>query len=98
MHLLPSVKVMMILQIHMYTQQQEERGNGVEMIGSLDESKHQQLSEKEVLIWLKENLLNNGLGNDDAKHFLQEFARMKIIAIGGTLYALKNDIANIDRF
>ena len=34
--------------------------NGVGMIGSLDDSKYQQWSEKEVLIWLKENLLNNG--------------------------------------
>ena len=68
-------------------------GNGVGMIGSLDEIKYQHWSEKEVLIWLKENLLNNGLGEDDAKHFLKEFAKMKII--GGTLHALKNN-SNIE--
>ena len=66
------------------------------MIGSLDESKYQQWSEKEVLVWLKENLLNNGLAEDDAKYFLKEFAKMKFI--GGTLHALKNDIGSIDGF
>ena len=69
-------------------------GNGV--IGSLDESTYQHWTEKQVLIWLKENLINNGLGQDDAKKFLKEFAKMKII--GGTLHGLKNNITSIDQF
>ena len=66
--------------------------NGVGIIGSLDENKYQQWTEKQVLIWLKENLLNNGLNEDKAKRFLKEFAKMSIS--GGTLYALKSNNNN----
>ena len=49
---------------------------------------------REILIWLKENLMNNGFNQEKAKIFLKEFAKMGIT--GGTLYGLKND-KNIDQ-
>ena len=72
------------------------RGNGVGLIGSLDENRYQQWTEKQVLLWLKENLLNNGVSQDDAKNFLKEFAKMKIV--GGTLHGLKTDNNSINQF
>ena len=62
--------------------------NGIGLIGTLDESKYQQWNDKEVLLWLKENLLNNGFRKEKAKEFLKEFKKMGIT--GGTLYSLKN--------
>ena len=54
----------------------------------LDESRYQQWSKKDVLIWLKENLMNNGLNEKETKSFLKEFSKHRIT--GGTLFAIKN--------
>ena len=54
---------------------------------SIDESKYQQWSKKDVLIWLKENLINNGFSQKQAKRFLKEFSKQSIT--GGTLHMLK---------
>ena len=62
-------------------------GNTLET--GLDENKYQQWTKKEVLIWLKANLLNNGLTVKEAKSFLKEFSSKRIT--GGTLYIFKNN-------
>ena len=67
---------------------------GFGLIGSLDESKYQQWRKKDVLLWLKENLMNNGFEEDNVKSFLKEFSKMNIV--GGTLHVLKHG-NNIDK-
>ena len=68
----------------------DDNNNGVGhgIIGSLDETKYKQWSRKQVLIWLKENLLNNGFTKERSKEFLKEFNKMEMT--GGSLYTLKN--------
>ena len=68
-------------------------GGGIEIIGLLDEHKYREWSKKDVLLWLKENLINNGFKQDQVKTFLKEFSKMGIT--GGTLYVLKT-ANNID--
>ena len=68
--------------------------HGVEMVESFHQSKYQQWTKQQVLTWLKENLVNNGLTQEEAKEFLKEFVTMTVT--GGTLHSLKND-SNFDK-
>ena len=76
--------------------QNDNEENGIGLIGSLDENRYKQWSKKEVLIWLKENLLNNGFTKERSKEFLKEFNKMGIT--GGSLDAFKNYDANDKKF
>ena len=76
--------------------QNDNEENGIGIIGSLDENRYKQWSKKEVLVWLKENLLNNGFTKERSKEFLKEFNKMGIT--GGSLDAFKNYDANDKKF
>ena len=60
-----------------------------------DESRYEKWTEKQVLIWLKENLMNNLFDENIVKAFLNEFAQMRVS--GSVLHTLKNDNNKVDQ-
>ena len=74
------------------TEAEQDNLNSIKV--SLDEKEYKKWTEKQVLLWFKENLIANGLTQEKAKSFLTEFAKKNIS--GGTLYAIKNG-SDIDK-
>ena len=60
----------------------------------VNEKKYQEWSQKDVLVWLKDSLISNGLSKEKTKSFLKEFSTKYIT--GGTLDELKNNPQLID--
>ena len=62
--------------------------NSEEPIG-IDESNYKEWSQKEVMIWIKVNLSNNGIDDKQIKSFLKEWKKRYIT--GAMLDTLKNE-------
>ena len=60
----------------------------------VNETKYQEWSQKDVLVWLKDSLISNGLSKEKTKSFLKEFSTKYIT--GGTLDELKNNPQLVD--
>ena len=56
---------------------------------NISESNYEQWSQKEVMIWIKENLSNNGIEDAQIKSFLKEWSKKYIT--GSMLTTLKNE-------
>ena len=68
-------------------------GPGSEIM-NIDESNYEKWTKKEVIMWVKENLINNGMTSDETKSFLKEFSKKGIS--GPVLKQLKFNLDNGD--
>ena len=71
-------------------------GGGVETggdegagIGMYDENNYQTWNRQQVLMYLKDNLIANGMSENETKSFLKEFAKKRVT--GGVIQTIKND-------